>query len=260
MPSPPRANVVDLSGRSDVPVLTGSDRSLADHDSPVMSDGVAAIIAEAMRDDIELPLFVTCGAGLTDIASAWLLEPRIGRRLTLIWIGGGEHPGHAEPPPGEGPMEYNLAIDPIAAQVVFNHSDIAIWQVPRNVYRTVMASRAELLARMRPCGALGRHLFDALGWLAGMAAEHGINLGETYILGDSPLVLLTALQSSFHPDTASSTYVVMPCPRILTPASTSRTPTAARSACTRRWTRACCSRTSTPSSLLHTGNPQSAHR
>ena len=78
-----------------------------------------------------------------------------------------------------------------------------------------MASRAELLVRMRPCGALGRHLFDALGAVAGMAARHGIHLGETYILGDSPLVLLTALQSSFHADAASSSFVSMPCPRIL---------------------------------------------
>ena len=68
---------------------------------------------------------------------------------------------------------------------------------------------------MRPAGALGRHLFDTLGAVAGMAAEHGVHLGEIYILGDSPLVLLTALQSSFHPETASSAWVTMPCPRIL---------------------------------------------
>ncbi len=207
--------VVDLIGRADVPVRRGSDGGLADHDTPAPSDGVDAIVTEAMRDDVDVPLFVTCGAGLTALASAWLIEPRIGSRLTLVWIGGSEHVGHAEPPPGEGPLEYNLAIDPIAAQVVFNHSDIAIWQVPRNVYRTVIASRAELLVRMRSCGPLGRHLFGALGAVAGAAARHGIHLGETYILGDSPLVLLTALQSSFHPDAASSSFVTMPCPRIL---------------------------------------------
>ena len=178
--------IVELTGRTDVRVLSGADRGLADHRTPTASDAVDAIVAEAMRDDVELPLFVTCGAGLTAVASAWLVEPRIGARLTLVWIGGSEHPGHADPPPGEGPLEYNLAIDPIAAQVVFNDSDIHIWQVPRNVYRTVIASRAELLVRMRPCGPLGRHLVDALGSVAGRAARHGIQLGETYILGDSP--------------------------------------------------------------------------
>ena len=207
--------VLELTGRTDVAVVSGSDGGLADHHTPVASDGVDAIVTEAMRDDVEAPLFVTCGAGLTALASAWLVEPRIASRLTLVWIGGSEHDGHGDPPPGEGPLEYNLAIDPVAAQVVFNHSDIDIWQVPRNVYRTVLASRAELLVRMRSSGPLGRHLFDALGSVAAMAGRHGVHLGETYILGDSPLVLLTALQSSFHPDPASSTYVSMPCPRIV---------------------------------------------
>ena len=207
--------IIELTGRTGVPVLSGADGGLADHRTAAASDAVGAIVREAMREDVELPLYITCGAGLTAVASAWLVEPRIGSRLTLVWIGGSEHHGHADRPPGEGPLEYNLAIDPIAAQVVFNDSDIAIWQVPRNVYRTVIASRAELLIRMRPCGSLGRHLFDALGSVAGMTARHGIHLGETYILGDSPLVLLTALQSSFHPDTASSTFVSMSCPRIL---------------------------------------------
>jgi hypothetical protein len=41
-----------------------------------------------------------------------------------------------------------------------------------------------------------------------------LSLGETYILGDSPLVLLTALQSSFDADPSSSKYVIKPAPKI----------------------------------------------
>ena len=41
-----------------------------------------------------------------------------------------------------------------------------------------------------------------------------VNMGETYILGDSPLVLLTALQSSFEADPSSSTYVIKMAPEI----------------------------------------------
>lgn len=208
--------IVDLTGRaSDVPVHAGASQPLADHHTPVMSSASEAIIAEALRDDTDLPLFVTCGAGLTQIASAWLAEPRIGPRVTLVWIGGSEHTGHAEYPPGEGPLEYNLSIDPIAAQVVFNQSDIRIWQVPRNTYRTVIASRAELIVRLGSSGALGRHLLQSLGAITQLATTHSLQLGEVYILGDSPLVLLTALQSSFHPDTASSEWITMPCPHIL---------------------------------------------
>ena len=43
-----------------------------------------------------------------------------------------------------------------------------------------------------------------------------INLGEVYILGDSPLVLLTALQSSFEADPSSSDYVITMAPMINT--------------------------------------------
>jgi inosine-uridine nucleoside N-ribohydrolase len=209
-------SIIELTGRAGtVSVLAGAERALPGHATPDASAAADAITAAAMRDDSDLPLYVTCGAGLTQIASAWLTEPQIGTRLTLIWIGGSEHSEHARRPPGLGPMEYNLAIDPIAAQVVFNESDIEIWQVPRNLYRTVLASRTELLARMAPHGALGRHLFESLGTVAGRMAERGIHLGETYVLGDSPLVLLTALQTAFQPDPASSSYVTMPCPRIL---------------------------------------------
>lgn len=159
-------------------------------------------------------MYVTCGAGLTEVASAWLIEPRIAERLTVIWIGGHEHDGLAELPPGGTDMEYNLHIDPVAGQVVFNDSDLRIWQVPRNMYRTVIASRAELLVRMRPHGDLGRYLFDALAEVVQKVVALGMHLGETYVLGDSPLVLLTALVTAFEPGTASSFYVTRPCPRI----------------------------------------------
>src|SRR5690606_32970865 len=65
-----------------------------------------------------------------DRGGTLLLEPRIAERMTLVWIGGNEHEGLAYPPPGGMPIEYNLLIDPIAGQVVFNDSEIPLWQVP----------------------------------------------------------------------------------------------------------------------------------
>ena len=47
-----------------------------------------------------------------------------------------------------------------------------------------------------------------------MGVKYNFNLGEIYIVGDSPLVLLTALQSSFEPDPSSSKYVLRPSPLI----------------------------------------------
>jgi len=209
------ARIAELCGRGDeVAVVAGGERGLKDRSTARESKATTAIVAEALRDDTELPLFVTCGGSLTEIASAWLLEPRIAARLTLVWIGGHEYPELAGPPPGGGDMEYNTGLDPIAAQVVFNDSDLDIWQVPRSTYRMAITSRAELRRRMRPSGALGGHLYGALGGVAEFAGASGVHVGETYVLGDSPLVLLTALWTGFEPGPASSPWIVRACPRI----------------------------------------------
>lgn len=207
--------VAALAGREgQVPIMAGSNVGLSDPRTPIPSAAARAIIAEAMREDTKQPLYVTCGAGLTEIASAWLMEPRIAKRLTLVWIGGPEYPDLAPPPPGADAMEFNLQIDPIAAQVVFNDSDLDVWQVPRNLYRTALVSRAELMLRMRPRGELGAFLFSRLSDVVSVIAKYGFPTPETYILGDSPLVLLTVLQTPFQPEPASSAYVTRPRPHI----------------------------------------------
>jgi inosine-uridine nucleoside N-ribohydrolase len=196
-----------------VPVHGGSNVSLVDTRTPQPSAAADAIVAEAMRTDTELPLYATFGGSLTELASAYLMEPRIAERLTAIWIGGPEYPDLASPPPDSPGLEYNLSIDLAAAQVVFD-SPIPLWQVPRNAYRQALAGMAELAAWVRPAGKLGAHLYDSLVKAADMVRQFGWNMGETYILGDSPLVLLSTLQSNFHPDTSSSRFVVRPAPRI----------------------------------------------
>ena len=178
------------------------------------SDAANAIIKEAMRDDTKQPLYVVCGAGLTDIASAYLMEPKIASRLTLIWIGGPEYLELATPPPGYTTMEYNLGIDLKAGQVIFNKSSINIWQIPRNVYRQVMMPYSSLLLRVKTQGKIGEYLTSNIERMMKMSVKYHFNVGEVYIVGDSPLVLLTALQSSFEPDPSSSFYVLRQSPII----------------------------------------------
>jgi purine nucleosidase len=206
--------MLSLMGLEDrIRAVEGSNEPLADRESPRPSPGAEALVEEAMRTDTELPLFAVFGASLTQLASAYLIEPTIADRLTAVWIGGSEYPGTPAPPGTSGP-EYNLHIDIAAAQVVFNDSAIALWQVPRNAYRQTLMSWAELDARVRPMGPVGESLYRAIDSVRERAAEHGIDIGETYIAGDSPLVLLTALQSSFEPDPASSCYEIVPAPEI----------------------------------------------
>src|SRR6476620_678346 len=204
--------IMNMSGK--YPVYQGSNDPLENDSLPQQSEAAKAIIKEAMRDDTKLPLYVVCGAGLTDLASAYLLEPKIASRLTLIWIGGPEYTDLAPPPPGYTSLEYNLGIDIKAGQVVFNRSAIPIWQVPRSGYRQVIMPYSSLLLKVKTQWKIGEYLTANLERVMKMAIKYNFNVGEIYIVGDSPLVLLTALQSSFEPDLSSSIYVLRPSPII----------------------------------------------
>jgi hypothetical protein len=200
--------VLELAGRTDVRVVAGSNVALTDRHTPIDSAAVRAIIAEAHADST-LPLYVCGGAGLTEVASAWLMDPTISSKLTVVWIGGAEYPG-VEGPPGPNVSEYNTMIDPIAAQVVLTDSDLLVWQVPRSTYREALASFSEMQSwRATPVGS---YLVDSLESVADMTGRFGLNIGETYVLGDSPLVLLTALQSSFEAWPSSSRSALLPAP------------------------------------------------
>lgn len=193
------------------PVFKGAEEYITDSGGGVRSEGVDFIVQEALRTDSELPLYLACGAGLTDVASAYLSEPGIAKRLRLLWIGGPEYKGHASPPPGGSPIEYNLSIDRKACQIIFNQSEIPLWQIPRNTYRQALVSYGELKARMGKKSSVTRFL---LGRLQDLMLQAGGSLGEAYVLGDSPLVLLTALQSSWEVDPSSCRYVEMKAPLI----------------------------------------------
>lgn len=195
-------------------VLQGSNDQLKDLKIPNISAGAKAIVEEAMKADPKNPLFILCGAGLTEVASAYLMEPRIADKVIVVWIGGPEYMDLATPPPGFTPLEYNLGIDIKAAQVVFNESNLSIWQIPRNTYRQTLMSYAELVSRVKTEGQLGKYLTNTIEDLMKRVQKLNFHIGETYIMGDSPLVLLSALQSSFEADSSSSSYVLKNAPKI----------------------------------------------
>lgn len=200
--------------KRNIPVLAGSNTAMPNDSTPVKSAAVDFIIKEALRTDTDLPLYLLSGAGLTEVASAVLTNPEIAGKLTLVWIGGPEYSDLALPPPNYSSPEYNLNIDIPAAKVIFNKSGIPLWQVPRNAYRQTLLPYSQLLTKVKPQGKVGRYLSDAIEQLMVRLEEYGYNIGETYVMGDSPLVLLTALQSSFEADPSSSEYVIKVAPRV----------------------------------------------
>jgi hypothetical protein len=75
-------------------------------------------------------------------------------------------------------------------------------------------SVAELDVRVRPHGPVGALLMRELDRvIAGMETD-GHLMGEAYVMGDNPLVLVTALQTAWQPDSASSEWEVRPTPRL----------------------------------------------
>lgn len=162
------------------PVVRGSEYPLADDRTPIASDGAKMIIEEAMRDDPH-PLFIACQGSITDLASAILMKPEICGRMTAIWIGGGDYP--------KGRPEFNLEQDIRAANILFS-SKMPVWQIPMNVYKQMSVTLAELQLNVKPCGAIGKYLFEQM---VDFNNRHGNDpwvwpAGELWGLGDSPTV------------------------------------------------------------------------
>ncbi|WP_250708127.1 nucleoside hydrolase, partial [Actinomyces sp. 217892] len=205
-----RENVEALLGAmgvTGVGVHDGDDRGFEAYDGP--TEASRLIVSEAMADD-ERPLYVVAGGGLGEVARALRAEPAIAERMVLIWIGGSEHAGRAYVPDGATVLEYNMAIDVPAAMYVFNDTDVRVWQMPRDVYRSSQVPFSVIRRGCRRAGALGGYLLCQLNLVRQMIAPFAGHAGATYVLGDQPLVLLSSLQTTFEPDAASSAYDVVP--------------------------------------------------
>ena len=169
--------VLSFMNKSDsVEIFHGAEKALESEGMPRESEGTKLIIEEAMKDD-ERPLYVAFLGPLTDMASALLLNPEIAKRnVIVIWIGGRDWPA--------GGWEYNLNNDVCAANVVFK-SQVQLWQVPRNVYRMMPVSFAELMNRVHPYGKIGQYLTENV---ITFNNEWVSRPSEYRILGDSPAV------------------------------------------------------------------------
>lgn len=188
--------LLDAIGMDDVPALRGCRAPLkSDSDAPA-GEGVDFLIAEALRDDPR-PLYVTAQGALTDVAAALNHCPEIGEKMTVVWIGGFPYP--------DGGPEFNLMQD-VAAGRVLMASKAAVWQLPVNVYSSMEVSLAELAAQVRPCGAVGKYLYEELEEYNLHSDETaGLRNGENWCLGDSPVVgalLGCGWRGNFHTQTA----------------------------------------------------------
>lgn len=166
----------------DLPLYHGSAYEIHDIENLPESEGADFIISEALKDD-DRPLFISLQGGITDLAIALKKEPTIADKLTAIWIGGSAYPN--------GGGEFNLSQDILAARIVFE-SDVALWQIPSSVYKTMEVSLAELVERVAPCGEIGeylcRQLLEFNAMMCALPGQTDFPAGESWCLGDNPTV------------------------------------------------------------------------
>lgn len=174
--------VTEAMGLS-VPVLMGARAKMASPDDYELSEASQFLIDEAMRED-EMPLYVLCLGAVTNVACALRHKPEIAQRMTVVWIGGRAYDDAGQFPPDI--REFNAGNDVVAANVLMD-TPVPLWQIPMDVYTTMRTSMAELELKVKPCGAIGKHLFDQM--VAYNDSEHSWwTMGESWSLGDSPAI------------------------------------------------------------------------
>lgn len=158
----------------DMEVCRGAERAVVSAAQYEYSEGAKLIVREALAEDPR-PLYVLFMGPITDMACAFLEHPEIAGRVTAIWNGGGSYPN--------GGMEFNVSNDVVAANIVMA-SALDLWQIPEDCVSEIVAGIAELENRVRPCGPIGKYLFEQLSAFNDSPYAHWTS-GETWGLGDS---------------------------------------------------------------------------
>ena len=129
------------------PVLRGS-APMRYHYEPSESEGVDFIIRKAMESTPEDFLWVVGLGAATDIASAYLKEPRIADRIVVFW--------HFRTRWPEKCWNFNVIGDVRAARIVF-HSDLSfvLFDTGTHLYCPMEESEKFL-----SCGELGKYLHE----------------------------------------------------------------------------------------------------
>jgi len=129
------------------PVLRGSHPMRYKYE-PSESEGVDFIISRAMESTPDDPLWIVGLGAATDIASAYLKEPRISDRVVVFW--------HFRTRWPEKCWNFNVIGDVRAARTVF-HSDLSFVLFDTGTHLYCPMSESE---KFLSCGALGKYLHE----------------------------------------------------------------------------------------------------
>ena len=132
--------LLELMDRGDMKdkVFKGSKNYLSDEKTPVPSPAAEFICDFSKKYSADEPLYIVAIGAITNVASAFLMDPSLKERCVVIWLGG--HAYHIE----KGAAEFNMMQDIAAARVVMG-SGVAFVQLPcRGVVDKFASTRPEL--------------------------------------------------------------------------------------------------------------------
>jgi len=155
---------------------------------PSESEGVDFIIAKAMASTPQDPLWIVGLGAATDIASAYLKEPRIAERVRVFWHFRTRWPDKC--------WNFNVIGDVRAARIVF-HSDLPFVLFDTGTH---LSCPMEFSQKFVSCGALGKYL-------------HEYRFGSSYYRRpDKGFFDLGDIAALVDPDLAS--WAVVHCPEV----------------------------------------------
>ena len=155
-------HILTLAGRTDLldEVYKGSRAYLPDEKTPLDSPAARQIVAWAKAHTPEEPLYVVAIGAITNVASAFLIDPSVVNNTVVVWLGG--HGYDYEE--GADTKEFNMRQDVAAARVVMG-SAAPFVQLPCNgVVSEFRVTEAELriwlVGKGDLCDYLARHALD----------------------------------------------------------------------------------------------------
>lgn len=135
-----------------VPAYRGSRQFLSSQTEPVRSPA-ADVIIELARAARDKPLYVSAVGGLTNVASAILLEPAVIQNIVVVWTSAYPHTWHR---PNKS---FNMEQDLHATRVVLNSGVPLVYLPGYYVGEELRVTLPEIREYVRGRGALGDYLY-----------------------------------------------------------------------------------------------------
>lgn len=164
---------------SDGLAFRGSDRYMADADTPVESEGTEKIIELALSDT-DRPLHVVAIGCVTNVASALLMAPEIATKMVVSWTSG--YPSWTDLP---NHTSLNLVQDPHASRLLFDSGVPLVYLPGFYIGAQLLISLPEMEAWIRGKGEIGDYLYH-LYTHNPIRVDRGVKMfpGQSWIVWD----------------------------------------------------------------------------